>query len=76
MKRLFSSVSPDFYPFFFTWKKPEICYYNEAPFAYQDSLWCSSQSDTLHRHNSSFLWRTFKLTPTNWLGFMLFRTGL
>lgn len=56
--------------------RPEIRYYNEAPFVYQDSLWLSSQSDTLYRYNPSYIRDTIPLTTTNWLGFMLFRIGL
>ena len=57
---------------------PEIRYYNEAPFVYQDSLWFSSQSDTLYKkYNDNSPYRsTLPLTTTNWLGFMLFRIGL
>lgn len=56
--------------------RPEIRYYNEAPFVYQDSLWFSSQSDTLYRYNPSYIRDTLPLTTSNWLDFMLFRIGL
>ena len=56
--------------------RPEIRYYNEAPFVYQDSLWFSSQSDTLYRYNPSYIRDTIPLTTSNWLDFMLFRIGL
>jgi hypothetical protein len=56
--------------------RPEIRYYNEAPSAYPDSLWFSSQSDTLYRYNPSYIRDTIPLTTSNWLDFMLFRIGL
>ena len=56
--------------------EPEIRYYNETPFAYQDSLWFSSQSDTLYRYNPSSIRDTIPLTMANWLDFMFFRIGL
>ncbi len=56
--------------------RPEMRYYNEAPFAYPDSLWFSSQSDTLYRYNPSYIRDTIPLTTSNWLEFMLFRIGL